>query len=187
MDNNFSPIHDKLDYKKSKITEHQYDIDKFDKFDRSTDNEYAGGKYYENGYAELIANELQSDPTPIMLEFFSNKNIERIQKKIRREIFNQTNKKYILDVDQDVLDLVTAMGAVYKEHSKELPSKTIRQVKKLNDQTVQYVVPDMITAIKQYYGYLRDIQNPPRFLDNMPLNVSSAGRKQLRSVTTLWQ
>ena len=118
--------------------------------------------------------------------FFSDKNINRIQKKIKEEVYIKTNKKYRLDVDQDSQDLMVAMSALFTNNAKFLPCKIVSQVKKLNQEVVDYIVPDMITQIKQYYGYIDDINNELEPLDR-PVNVSNAGRLSLPSVTSTWE
>jgi hypothetical protein len=118
--------------------------------------------------------------------FFSDENMKRIQKKIKEEIYKRTNGQYKLDEDQDDSDLMIVMRALYLDKCKNLPQQTVRQVKILNQYTVDYIVPDMITNIKQYFGYVNDI-NKPLTPMMRPMNVNSAGRKLLPSITTLWR
>ena len=73
------------------------------------------------------------------------------------------------------------MRAVFIEHSRFLPNKIIRQIKELNRLTVEYIVPDMITEIKQTYGYIKEINEPLKPLPR-PMNVNNAGRKTLPSL-----
>ena len=44
----------------------------------------------------------------------------------------------------------------------------------------------MITEIKQFYGYLKEINEPLKPIDR-PINVNNAGRKTLPSLTSVWQ
>ncbi len=118
--------------------------------------------------------------------FFSDENMKRIQKKIKEEVYRRTNGQYKLDEDQDDSDLMIVMRALYLDKCKNLPEQPIRQVKILNQYTVDYIVPDMITNIKQYFGYIKDI-NQPLTPMMRPMNVNNAGRKLLPSITTLWR
>jgi len=122
----------------------------------------------------------------ITILFFSNENMKRIQKKIKEEIYSKTKGQYTLDEDQDEADLTIVMRSIYLDKCKNLPNETIRQVKLLNDQTVDYIVPDMISNIKQYFGYVKDINEPLKPMMR-PMNVNSAGRRLLPSITTLWR
>lgn len=130
----------------------------------------------------------EDDLDPVTTMFFSNENINRIQKMIRNEITRRTKGKYKLDDDQDESDLLIAMRAVFFDTNvgtKFLPFKIKRQVKNLNFHVVQYVVPDMIEAMKQQYGYLKEINQPLQPMMR-PMNVSSAGRKTLPSISTIF-
>jgi hypothetical protein len=118
--------------------------------------------------------------------FFSNDNVKRVQKMIKDEIYNRTKGQYTSEEDQDESDLTIAMRAIYLDKCKNLPGQTVRQVKLLNKQVVDYVVPDMITNIKQYYGYLKDIHQPLKPMMR-PMNVSSAGRRLLPALTSVWR
>ena len=122
----------------------------------------------------------------ITVVFFSDENMKRIQKKIKEEVIKRTKGQYQLDEDQDESDLTIVMRAVYLDKCKNLPGETVRQVKLLNQQTVDYIVPDLISNIKQYFGYIKDINKPLQPMMR-PINVSSSGRRLLPSVTTLYR
>ena len=109
-----------------------------------------------------------------------------IQKKIKEEVEQRTKSQYQLDEDQDESDLTIAMRAVYLDKCKNLVGKAVHQVKLLNQQTVDYIVPDLISNIKQYFGYIKNINQPLQPMMR-PMNVNNAGRKLLPSITTLWR
>nr|QBK88782.1 MAG: uncharacterized protein LCMiAC01_04640 [Mimivirus LCMiAC01] len=115
--------------------------------------------------------------------YFSDINIKRLQKMIKKEIYKRTNGTFRLDVDQDPSNLFIYMRATYMEHARFLPRQIIRQVKRLNEKVISEITPGMITEIRQYYGYLKEINKP---LDPIPLpiNVNNAGRQTLPSITT---
>jgi len=115
--------------------------------------------------------------------FFSDKNIKRIQRKIRDTIYVKTKGEYRLIIDQDEQDLIIVMSTIFKEHAKHLPNQIVRQIKKLNNIVVEAIIPDMITSIKQYYGYLKDVNEPIKPMDR-PVNLNNAGRLTLPSITT---
>lgn len=115
--------------------------------------------------------------------YFSDTNIKRLQRMIKEEIKKRTNGKFILDTDQDQRDLFILMRAVYMEHARFLPNEIVRQVKRLNKKVIDEAVPGMITEIKQYYGYLKEINKPLTPIQR-PMNASNAGRKLLPSATT---
>jgi hypothetical protein len=141
--------------------------------------------YYCGGDSSLALRGLQMDNTELSTMYFSEENITRIQKQLKRAIYNMTDGKFRLDIDQNEEDLLLAMRAVYLDKSKHLPHELIRQVKELNVKTIEYIAPDMLTNIKQQYNYLRDISKPMQIM-NHPLNVNRAGRKTLPSYTSVW-
>jgi len=149
----------------------------YEKFQESTNSSYDRARYATKSFFE------KNEITKL---FFSDENVKRIQKKIKQDIYIKTKGQYTLDEDQDESDLVIAMRAVYLDKCKNLQGQTVRQVKLLNQQTVNYVVPDMITNIKQYFGYIKDI-NQPLIPMMRPMNVNNAGRKLLPSITTIWR
>ena len=118
--------------------------------------------------------------------FFSEENIKRIQKKLKVVIYERSQGKFKLEEDQDESDLVVVMRYIYLDFCKNLPVQIIRQVKLLNDKTVEYIVPDLLTNIKQYYGYIRDISQPITPIMR-PMGTTNAGRRTLPSYTTLWK
>jgi len=122
----------------------------------------------------------------ITVVFFSDENMKRIQKKIKEEVVKRTKGQYQLDEDQDESDLTIVMRAVYLDKCKNLPGETVRQVKLLNQQTVDYIVPDLISNIKQYFGYIKDINKPLQVIP-LPLASNNSGRRLLPSVSTLYR
>jgi hypothetical protein len=115
--------------------------------------------------------------------FFSDENFKRIQKGIKAEVYKRTNGTFRLDVDQEQRDLFILMRAVYMQNARFLPGEIVRQVKRLNQKVITDSVPDIITGIKQEYGYLKEINKP---LDPIPrpINVNNRGRRTLPCVCT---
>lgn len=138
--------------------------------------------YYNMAPTAIKGIQTESDLSKI---FFSDTNFARLQKAIKDEIFTRTKGQFKLEVEQDQKDLFIVMRAVYMEHARFLPGQTVRQVKRLNTKVIEEIVPGMITEIRQYYGYLKEINKPITPI-NRPLNVSNGGRRSLPSITTTW-
>lgn len=124
-------------------------------------------------------------PTPLGELFFSQENINRIQQKIKLEVFQRTNGKYKIEVDQNESDLLIVMRDVYITDSANNPYKLVHQVKVLNHRTIEKIVPDMISLIKQDEEYINQLDKPINPIP-LPVNVSNAGRLSLPSITTLF-
>lgn len=158
----------------------------FSKYQQKYGIENSFSDYYCGGGSSAAIRGMQLNNTDVSLLFFSDENINRLQKKIKSEIMRMTNGTFKLDVDQDVQDLLIAMRAVFLDQAKNLPTHIVRQVKILNKQTLNYILPDMMTNIKQQYAYLKEISAPRKILPQ-PLNVNKTQRGDLPSITTLWR
>lgn len=177
MDDLYAPVNQQLTY--GDTTDYSRDKDLFG--DAPADPYGVSEDYY----LKLAMRQSGSKGSVVAKEYFSVTNIKRLQKGIRREIYERTYKKFRLTEDQNVLDLLQAMVLIYEEYGKDLPDHIVRQVKALNEQTIQYIVPDIKTNIEQHYGYLNDIKNPINPMPQ-PLNVNNAGRTQLKGTAQLY-
>jgi hypothetical protein len=74
------------------------------------------------------------------------------------------------------------MRGVYLQHSKGADNIQ-QQVIELDNIVVSWAVPKIVNEIEQFRGYVYDLENLPVPLEH-PTNLSSAGTKALRSVTT---
>lgn len=142
---------------------------------------------HRNNYKEIGKNALKGIIVQSELSkmFFSDENIKRIQKMIKKEVYKRTRGEFRLDLDQDLNDIYIAMRATYLENARFLPGQVVRQVKRLNIRVVSEIVPGIITELRQYYGYLKEINKPLNPIDR-PINANNAGRLQLPSITTSW-
>lgn len=142
----------------------------------------------EKNYANMVFTGTYACPEkdPLLREFFGDTNIKLIQQKIRKEIFRRSNGNFKLCVDQTLEDILVVMRAIIIDNAKFLPFKISKQLEILNNQVVDYVVPDMLSAIKQQQDYLRDINNPLRTLSR-PIDASNGGKNVLPSITSLWK
>lgn len=114
--------------------------------------------------------------------FFSAANLKIIQDKIRYEVYLKTDKKYKID-NQSSVELEVIMRSTYLQHSPNLPNQIKEQIKYLNDLVTNWCVEKIIPEIYQYEGYLKQIEYYPVPIE-LPVNLSSKGTRNLRSVTT---
>jgi hypothetical protein len=115
--------------------------------------------------------------------FFSDENIKRVQRMIKKEVFKRTNGEFRLDVDQELLDVFLLMRGIFLEQARFIPSQVVRQIKRLNQKVVMDAVPSILTNVRQDYGYLKEINSPLRLIPR-PINASNGNRRALPSVTT---
>lgn len=152
----------------------------FSSFDLNPDENRIGNNIVDLGVIGMV------QPSKLSRIFFSQQNISLIQKSIKEIIAKKTHGQYIVEKDQDMNDLIVAMRSVYLTYSRFLDFDIEKQIRNLNLKLLNYIIPDMITALKQQYAYLKDINEPIK-PEIRPLNVSSAGRKTLPSSTIVWQ
>jgi len=134
----------------------------------------------------MVSKLVRCESSDLMNEFFSDSNMKRLQKTIKTEIYKRSDGRFKISVDQDKQDLILAMEGIYAEHGRNLPTGIVRQTKFLNKTLIDDIVPGILIAIKQYYGYIKDISTPVQPIAR-PMNVNNAGRQELPSITTLWQ
>lgn len=118
-------------------------------------------------------------------KFFTKKNMNYLQKRIKQMIYKKTNGKVIIEYDQDESDLLIAMRNIYVTEGRYIPENIDFQVERLNMRLLNKIVPDMITAIKQDWAYQKEINEPLHPIDR-PISESSRGRKLLPSITSIW-
>ena len=122
--------------------------------------------------SELIKNVvLISDCEQSKLEdnFFSDENIELINKQLILTIYNKSNKKYKI-CSQKKESLIIVMRYVFLEYARHLPYDTVRQIQELNCRVVGEILPSVMTNIEQTIDYLDEISNPRKLLP-LPINV----------------
>jgi len=108
--------------------------------------------------------------------------MQRLQDKIRHGVFLQTNGEHTIGKQSNV-ELEIIMRSIFLQHAKNLDCKMREQIAELNSMVVAWAVPRIISEIKQNQTYLYDTSHLPVPIAH-PVNLSSAGTKILRSVTT---
>lgn len=126
--------------------------------------------------------------------FFSEQNIQSIQNIIRFLVHKHSN--VVID-NQSRQELLIIMRSVYLEYSSHPPiidsnspveeklkltPKYTAEVGRLNEITVNQIVPRILSGLQQYLDYIRDASEPQRIMER-PTNDSVAGKKEYRSIT----
>lgn len=111
--------------------------------------------------------------------FFSDENIDIINKQLILSVWKKSNKQYKINF-QEKNKLIIVMRYIFIEYAKHLPYNIQEQINELNCIVVGDIVPTIITNFEQKLGYLRDIEkrgDPP------PLPQSTSINKTLVSNT----
>jgi len=138
-----------------------------------------------NKYNEKAKKILTADDTRIYDNFkklfFSEANIEIIQKQLILTVYNVSNKTFLIE-KQDKEKIRVVMDYVYLYYGRNLPIGITEQIRELNRKVVGLLVPSILTHCTQYMGYLKDSTTQP--INELPINVSNKGSRSLPSVTT---
>ncbi len=141
---------------------------------------------FKNLYGETLLTQM----------FFSDTNINNIQNLVRLLTYRES--KYVIS-DQSVTELLIIMRSIFLEYSahppllnnKMTPSERKQvlkmyrdEVSRLNEIVINYVVPKVVSQLQQYITYLEDASSQPYQMD-LPQNVSSAGTRNYRSITSV--
>lgn len=125
------------------------------------------------------------ESTPLSRAYFTPANVDRVQQDIRQTVMHVTNAdtdpilnghKPIYIGRQDDNQIETIMRSIYLQYAKHLDYNIDGQIKELNDIVIREAVPNIITNLKQYIGYVNDASRLPVPID-LPTNSSSKGEK----------
>lgn len=135
---------------------------------------------------DLIKNQVrvsEYDQSPLEDTFFSNENIDLINKQLILGVYNKTNGQVKIS-NQSKEKLIIVMRYVYLEYAKHLPHNITDQIRDLNCQVVGQILPDILTNVNQHINYLEEIQNPRKLMP-LPINVNK-NNKNLPSITSIY-
>jgi hypothetical protein len=116
-----------------------------------------------NEMIKNITKTTECNITDVESLFFSDENIDLINKQIILSVWKRSNNQYKIGF-QDKDKILIVMRYIYLEFSRNLPYKLEEQINELNCLVVGEIVPSVITNFEQKLGYLRDIekrQDPP--------------------------
>jgi hypothetical protein len=118
------------------------------------------------------------EKTPVSEGFFSANNVELLQNRIRKEVFDRSKPKGYLIDKQSVDELKIIMRAIYLQYARNLPKDIPAQIEDLNTKVVNWAVPHILSAVDHYHFYINDISHLPVPLAHMQ-HLSRAGTRSL--------
>lgn len=113
--------------------------------------------------------------------FFSPKNVDLLQRQIIWTVYQKTGGKYLIE-KQNEEDLQVVMRSMFLQHARHVADHIKEQIQELNNLVTDDVVPNIISEVNQYIGYLDRTFLPRQIMDH-PECVSSAGMRTIPSVT----
>lgn len=115
--------------------------------------------------------------------FFSESNLQKIQNLIRYNVYKLSNNEFKIG-EQDYTQIQIVMRSVYLQYGRNLNTDISGQIQQLNNIVADELAPKIVSNIKQYVKYLKDIAEPYKLIER-PQNMSNAGLKSLRIDTAL--
>jgi hypothetical protein len=113
--------------------------------------------------------------TPLNQAYFSPANVQIVQNKIRREVYERSNGEFLID-PQSTEQLSIVMRAMYLQYGKNQPTQVPEQIAELNQMVADFSVPKIIAEASMHKTYLHDIQNLPVPLAH-PIMLTRTGSK----------
>jgi hypothetical protein len=132
-------------------------------------------KDVNNKYFKKEAVSANLETTRLQTAFFSEKNIEVLQKLIAYHVWIQSNKRHRI-ARQDDNQLKIVMKSIYFTYSKNLDNNIMQQVKELNSYVLDYCVPEVLSNVEQYLSYKKRVSNLPVPLE-LPKYTAKAGTR----------
>jgi|SRR5210317_45978 hypothetical protein len=116
---------------------------------------------------------LKQCETPLNTLFFSDFNVNLLQRGVRQAFKNKTG----IAVDyQNKDDLYGIMRVVFINNSGDHHSRVNEQVRSMNARVIETALGQIQTGVSQYMSYIQDIDTISSPLD-LPVNTSTYGNK----------
>ena len=115
--------------------------------------------------------------TPLSDLYFSESNINALQEGIRYRIFQETDGKFTIGRQSDT-ELKVVMRSIFLQYSLNRDGDVLGQVRSLNARVLDWVVPEVLSNLKQHVTYIRDASTMPMPLERSQL-LTSKGTKTL--------
>lgn len=115
------------------------------------------------------------DLNELQKQFFADKNINYLQKKIKKNVNKKSKSKYTIS-EQDLKILKIIMKSIYLQYGKNLEKDICNQVKALNELVVNYSVRNIMSNVELYLTYKKRVSFNPMPLGR-PKYISNAGTK----------
>jgi len=148
---------------------------------RETPGAAAPYKFYDTG-PSIIGNDYRQQlvgtihkATPLNTVFFSQDNIEKLQKDIHDQVFAMSGGKYRIDRQSDD-DLKLIMRSYYLMFSENNPMRIAQELADLNGRVVGYAAAKIYSEVDFHKFYLQDLEEFAPAIAN-PTNVSVYGTR----------
>jgi len=98
--------------------------------------------------------------------FFSEGNVENIQKLIRFRVNKETGKTIDRQSNNNLIIIMRSMFLQYGDASINTVEALKKEIRSLNDRVAKYSVDNIVSQLSQHDTYLNDISSMPRPLEH---------------------
>jgi hypothetical protein len=119
----------------------------------------------------------QIAPNPISDLYFSSNNVNVLQDGIRYKVWKETQQRYTIGRQNDN-ELRIVMRSIYFQYAKHQPKDIVGQVRELNAKVLEWVVPEIVSNLRQHERYRVDASQLPMPLEH-PTMMTQKGTKVL--------
>lgn len=109
--------------------------------------------------------------------FFSGENIQIVQNGIRAGVYERSNGRYIIGL-QDIDIIKVVMRSIFLQHSANMSTQITEQIRALNKLVLDYLVPNAYSGITAYVNYKRDVSSLSVPMD-LPIKAGTGNKKTL--------
>lgn len=117
----------------------------------------------------------QHKETPLNAVFFSQQNIENLQKAIHDQVYTMSGNKYRIDRQNDD-DLKIIMRSYYLMFGQNNPLRVVQELEGLNARVVGYASAKIYSEVDFHMFYLKDLEEFAPAIAN-PMNVGVYGTR----------
>ena len=126
-------------------------------------------------YSELVQRQITYNDDKVSEIFFSQNNIDTIQKMIQHNVYRKSGNKHKIS-KQSEPELFIIMNSIYKQHRRNLPNYIQEQIHELNNFVVEEATRLIMPRLLQYVDYMNNLDNRLDVMEHGQ-NTSSAGLK----------
>ena len=134
-----------------------------------------GGEHeiYNNFSSDSIKGNFEQ--TDFSKYYFSEHNVEGIQRSIKKEVFDLSNGQFKIDHQSENV-IKTVMRSYFLQYKLKLNVDILSQIREVNKKTIKWCTDEIYSNLLQYQQYKHDISNMPQQM-NRPLNMSIKGSR----------
>jgi hypothetical protein len=140
-------------------------------------------------FIKNVIGQNETDMSKVALLFFSDENLELINKELVIRVFEYTNNKVKIPF-QSKNDMLLVMRYIYVTYAKNLEKDIEKQVYKLNCRVVTELFPKLVSEIRSYMLYLEEIERnekQDRQINDLPISTKlTRGTRELPAMSDVF-